>query len=700
MKKTLSLILSLVMVMSIFVSVPVTASAENKNDLIFQLNEDGESYTVVGFSEIPSGNFTIPDEYNNKPVTSVGREAFYDCTNLTSVTIPDSVTSIGDFAFRSCTSLASIELPDTVTNIGISVFEETAYYNKSNNWKNKVLYISNHLIKAKETLSGEYVIKVGTSTIANDAFYFCTKLTGITLPDSLRNIGRSAFSCCSRLTSIKIPAGVKRIEEFTFESCKNLTTVEIPDTVTSIGDAAFYSCASLTKLTLPDSVESMGTDVFSNCIKLTKVTIPAGVKTIGDSTFLGCTSLKSITIPNSVTSIGDYAFSDCTSLKTVKIGNSVTSISYAAFQCCTSLPEVTIPASVKSIGESSFADCESLTKITVSKKNTEYSSSKGVLFDKNKTTLIKYPEGKSSVSYKIPGSVKTIGEAAFAGCRKLTSIQIPSSVKNIGSNAFLNCTSLKTVEMHYGLKSVGSCAFEGCEKLKSVKIPATVKEINNYAFGYYFDENEWETYKVKNFKIYGKKGTEAQKYAKNNGFGFVAVTKPGKAKLKTIANASSGVKLTWNKIEKADYYEIYRKVKGGSYECIGTTTSVSYIDKTTKSGTNYYYVIKSVNSAGKSAVSNTLSIKFLAAPTLKSIATAKAGVTIKWDQVTGASGYKVYRQTGSGNYVEVATVKKGTTVSYVDKSAKKGKTYTYKVKAYSGKTTSAFSNTKKIKDKY
>ena len=133
-------------------------------------------------------SIVIPDS-----VTSIDNSAFEDCTGLTSITIPDSVTSIGGGAFRGCTGLTSITIPDSVTSIGWVAFGNTAYYNDDSNWEDDVLYIGNHLIEAKNSISGAYDVKDGTKTIADWAFSGCTGLTSITIPDSVTSIGESAF---------------------------------------------------------------------------------------------------------------------------------------------------------------------------------------------------------------------------------------------------------------------------------------------------------------------------------------------------------------------------------------------------------------------------------------------------------------------------------------------------------------------------
>ena len=189
----------------------------------------------------------------------------------TSFEIPDSVTFIGNSAFEYCSNLTSVVIPDSVTSIGSRAFYNTAYYNNISNWENGVLYIDNHLIEAKTTLSGEYVIKDGTITIASYAFSSCYSLTSIVIPDSVTSIGDGAFHGCSSLTSIVIPDSVTSIGYNAFNGCSSLTSVVIPDSVTSIGMRAFYDCDSLTSIVIPDSVTSIGNYAFYYCDKLTDV---------------------------------------------------------------------------------------------------------------------------------------------------------------------------------------------------------------------------------------------------------------------------------------------------------------------------------------------------------------------------------------------------------------------------------------------
>jgi hypothetical protein len=351
-------------------------------------------------------------------------------------------------------------------------FMDGVLFNKN---KTTLLY---YLLRTK---SGNYTIPSSVTTIGESAFYDCRSLTSITIPDGVTTIGSYAFYYCSNLTSIAIPEGVTTIGESTFDACSSLTSITIPNSVTTIGRFAFYYCSSLTSITIPEGVTTIGKYAFSDCRSLTSITIPDGVTTIGESAFYYCSSLTSITIPEGVTTIGERTFSSCRSLTSITIPDGVTTIGSYAFSYCSSLTSITIPNSVTSIGNDAFYGCSSLTTIQVKDGNMHFSFMDGVLFNKNKTTLLYCLRTKSG-NYTIPSSVTTIGERAFYDCSSLTSITIPKGVTTIGSYAFEFCRSLTLITIPEGVTTIGERAFSSCSSLTSITIPDGVTTIGEYAF--------------------------------------------------------------------------------------------------------------------------------------------------------------------------------------------------------------------------
>lgn len=244
----------------------------------------------------------------------------------------------------------------------------------------------------------------------------------------------------------------------------------------------YYNRESVIKVVIKEGVTSIGSHAFNFCVNLTSITIPNSITSIGWSAFNYCSNLTNITIPSSVTSIGNFAFDFCENLTSITIPSSVTTIGRYAFSQ-SGLTSVTIPASVSSIGDRAFSGCLSLRAIAVDSKNLYYTNdSSGVLFDKQKSTLIQYPSGNSSTSYTIPNSVSTIGNDAFSYCTSLSNITIPNSVTSIGYDAFLKCTGLTSMEIPNSVTLIKSTAFKQCTNLTNITLPDSITTIDAYLF--------------------------------------------------------------------------------------------------------------------------------------------------------------------------------------------------------------------------
>ncbi len=402
-------------------------------------------------------------------VTSIGNNAFHNCSGLTGVTIPYGVTSIGSNAFINCTGLTSVTIPYGVTSIGGYAFDNCSGLT-SVTIPNSVTSIGNYAFADCYALTSVTIPNRVTS-IESGVFADCSGLTSVTIPNSVTSIGKGAFSGCSGLTGVTIPNSVTSIGNSAFADCIGLTSVTIPNSVTNIGNSAFFDCSGLTGITIPNSVTSIGDKVFEGCRGLTGVTIPYGVTSIGSNAFSGCSGLTGVTIPNSVTTIGESAFAWCRGLTSVTIPNSVTNIGNSAFFYCYGLTSITIPNSVTTIGESAFAACTSLKTVYnfSSLELTKGSTNNGyVAYYADK--VINAPNGSVEGDYvfsvvdgantlcvyignggeiTLPADYKgenyVIGADVFKNNTALTSITIPSSVTSIGDYAFYDCTSLKTV---------------------------------------------------------------------------------------------------------------------------------------------------------------------------------------------------------------------------------------------------------------
>ena len=272
-------------------------------------------------------------------------------------------------------------------------------------------------------------------------------------------------------------AGTRRFESY------NIKKIIVKSGVTTIGDYLFSNCSELTSLTLSSTVRTIGKSSFYWCKKLGAISFSSGLAYIGEDAFSYCDGLKSLTIPGTVSDIGKGAFASCATLESVKFNNGVKTIGETVFYSCEKLKTVTIPKSVTKIGENAFEWCKSVKNISVDSSNKYYSSDTyGVLFNKNKTTLLKYTCGSERTAYNIPKTVKIIGSNAFEYACNLIKITIPDSVTTLNDSAFYSCKKLKNFSIPNSVVNVGRDVFAYCESIEEVTIPSSIKDVAWYMF--------------------------------------------------------------------------------------------------------------------------------------------------------------------------------------------------------------------------
>lgn len=560
----------------------------------------------------------------------------------TDVTVPreldgHEVTSIGSEAFMENEQLKTVSLPDSVGDVGTRAFSGC--------------------ISMKSVKLGS-----GLRSIGYRAFYDCISLSGVTIPEGVTGIGGSAFRGCKSLTAISVPGSVERIGSYAFSSCSRLEDVGLGYGIRQIGEHGFAYCSSLQKISIPDSVTVMEAGAFYWCRDLKTVRLPGGIKRVEKEMFSRCKKLGDMKVPEGVTSIGESAFYKCESMEQVDLPESLTTIETEAFWWCVSLKTMELPANVRKLGEGVFRDCQSLKSVTV-------------------------PEG-----------VASIPKYAFFGDGCLTSVELPGSLVRIGTAAFKGCSKLKSVDLPEGLVSIESGAFRGCSSMRKVTIPGSVTYIGSKAFHstrngiviYCRCGSYAETYAVKNDidfagSDYSKKITRAR--IGSSGKMTVKCRKCGKTVLKKTVPKIASVKLarksyryTGSTVDPV--MDIYDS-KGRQLKKY-TDFTIKHVSDGRRIGRQSIKVVFKGRYAGMSARHFSI-VSNMKKPELKAKSSGSRTVTLSWKDIAGAKGYKIYvKEPGSSKY-RCRITKKSNVRSVTHRGLKKGKTYSYKMRAY--KTT-------------
>lgn len=428
-------------------------SAEKSIDGAYEIKQGTTLVASAAFNECYGlTSVTFP-----AGVTGLCDSAFLRCDGLSAVRLPDGLISIGDFAFSHCTGLMDVSIPDSVTYLGYGAFEDSGIYNAFN-FDGNVFYIDNALIRASENLSGEYAIKEGTTAIAEAAFANARELTDVVVPNSIKVIARRTFDECVSLRKVVLSDGLKEIGDRAFFNCCKLTDLTIPSSVTEIGTVAFYSTA-LERVDLPQNLTVISHGLFENS-SLKEINIPEAVTYIGFEAFAD-SELKSVYIPASVEKIEDDAFGGRYSLEKITVSpenkNYASDGSGALFTKDmrtlimlpdgTTITEYTIPDGVYTVypwaidGKvevvnvpASVDECADafhgnwLTAVNVDPANKNYASDEyGVLYNKEMTELLCYPNGSPRDRYRVPDGVTAISDYSITNTA-LNVISLPASL--------------------------------------------------------------------------------------------------------------------------------------------------------------------------------------------------------------------------------------------------------------------------------
>ena len=579
-----------------FVDGVCTRCGESEEEVPFHYEEFEDSVTITAYIG-GDPDVVVPETINGKPVIGINNFHGWN-VEVTSVELPDTVQFIESHAFGTCSELKTVIMGDDLSYIG------------------------------------DY------------AFADCTKLKSITFSNNLGHIGSCAFRNCNALESVTLPASLYYLSGDAFSACDNLENVYVSDGGDLYSDNGVVMSAYSSMLVMYPSGRE---DAY---------TVPEGIVSIGENAF-AYSDITEVTVPDSVTSIGGAAFAGCEYLREATIGNGVTELAYYNFADCYSLSEISLPESLVSVGPA--------------------------VFQRTALKRVEFPEG-----------LESIGNGVFYHAQELERVTFPSTLKNIGNNAFY-WAGLTHAVMPAGVTHIG---------VNAIGIGAHVDEEGTLGTGV-----------VNGFVLYGTPGTAAETYANENGIPFVDIAKhehifedgkciicgneeklgvPTNVKIFTV-EASGKPRLTWDAVDGATKYEIYRATsKSGTYTKMYTTSGTYYTNTSAKPSTTYYYKVRAlgVNEYATSAFSTIRSITCdCAAPVVQITNKADNGKPyLTWDAVDGATKYEIYRATSkTGTYTKMYTT---SSLYYTNTSAKAGTTYYYKIKALgtSAYATSAYSN--------
>lgn len=416
----------------------------------------------------------VGDKVKNIPAYS-----FSGISDLTSVTMGESVKTIGDKAFYNCSGLKSVVTKSLESWVNIEF--ENFYSNPT--------YYAKTLLVGDESIR-RLTIPDGTTRLNKYAFINCEPLVTANIPASLASAGESVFGGCTGLQRIIFPdeatfIGINYDDEKSFLNYSNkakyyigsslydtsiIENIVIPESLNYIPDYAFYRWPRLNQVTIHDKVERIGKYAFYECKALASLTLPESLTTIGNLAFYNCYGIPTLNIPNAVTKIGASAFNRCSGLTSLTLGSSVSAIGNYAFCYCEKIPAVKIPESVDSIGKDAFEYCHKLKSVTVDDVN----KWARISFGNNMANPLYYAKnlyvGESTVPVK---NIEITGEEAinaysFYNAACLERVRVKDGAP-VGDQAFYGCSNLNSICID--TNELGASAFANCTKIENVYVP-------------------------------------------------------------------------------------------------------------------------------------------------------------------------------------------------------------------------------------
>ena len=666
-------------------------------------------------------NISVPAKIANKKVTAIGKSAFYE-KNIQSITLPSTIYAIRDGAFNDCVKLKKAALKSGIKEIGYRTFENCMVLNDVS-IPATVRYIGDYAFE--NTAISQCIIPEGVTNIDYMVFAKCSKLQSVTIPSTVSKISTDAFSGCTSLSKFNnkseafYVAGDGSLYEKTEYLTKNpykllfcnasISDLVVIDNAYEIGDYAFTTAPHIKSVSIPESLKK------EYCVIKPGSPIQIDIKRYSSYKLIEVvqtTGMYKLSVANS-----NYAMRYDEEPQYIKAGSVIMSSFY---QNDDTFPREYVETVAVTLNTANSGKCSD---------NISYKYDNGTVTLSGKGAITDYPEDFKYVKKIVIENGITKIPDWFCSSGDVESIVIPKSVKEIGySNIFK-----KTVYGYTGTEAEQAAKNSGGKFIpldKSSVAAPHVTYATNYTAGVYV---EWS-------KVTGSTGYIVYRKSGNGSWSRIADVKNGNtcwvdgkavsgttyvytvraykgsemsdwvstktikrvsdATMSSATNTTSGITIKWAKVNGATDYTIYRRTSNTGwtlYEFINKGTTTSFTDKAVKSGTTYDYTVVAYSGSVRSDWHNYKSCKRLSDPTVSSASNITAGVQVKWAKTAGATGYVVYRKTGTGSWSRLATIKSGSTTSYTDKSAKSGTNYSYTVRACNGSTMSDWHNYKTVK---